>query len=143
MGQGYFPGRCGSIGRGFLRVKRMARPEYTLQKSCVDFLIRCVPEPPAGPLWTACNPVPSKTKAVAGQSRALGLLRGWPDMTFAAQDGRAFHIEFKAGSGSLSPEQRSVHHWLSQLGHPVYVVTSLAEFEDALQEQGVEMKGRS
>jgi hypothetical protein len=30
-----------------------------------------------------------------------------------------------------------VHHWLSQLGHPVYVITSLDEFRDCLAEQGI------
>jgi hypothetical protein len=115
----------------------MAKPEYALQKTCVNYLARCVPQPPHGPAWTALNPVPSKSKAVAGQSKALGMVKGWPDMVLALHNGRTVWIEFKAGS-SLSPEQRAVHHQLHQLGHAVYVVTSLDEFQDCLAEQGVE-----
>lgn len=119
----------------------MASPEQALQRSAVDYLTRFVPEPPDGPAWTAVNPVPSKTKAVAGQSKEMGLLRGWPDMEFAWKDGRSFHIEFKAGTGSLSPEQRGVHHWLHELGHSVHVVRDLGEFVEALAFEGVPVRG--
>jgi hypothetical protein len=114
----------------------MPKPEYALQKTCVDYLARCVPQPPVGPAWTAINPVPSKSKAVAGQSKALGMVKGWPDLLMALPGGCSVFVEFKAGAG-ISPEQKAVHHWLSQLGHPVYVITSLDEFRDCLAEQGI------
>jgi len=114
----------------------MAKPEYSLQKTCVDYLARFVPQPPTGPAWTALNPVPSKSKAVAGQSKALGLVKGWPDLMLALPGGYTVFVEFKAGAG-ISPEQKAVHHWLNQLGHPVYVITSLDEFRDCLAEQNI------
>lgn len=118
----------------------MRAPEYQLQRACVDYLTRFVPEPPVGPVWTAVNPVPAKSKAVAGKSRALGMVKGWPDMQFALAGGRSFYVEFKAGAGSLSPEQRAMHHWLGQLGHRVHVVRDLAEFAEALEFEGVPVK---
>jgi hypothetical protein len=54
------------------------------------------------------------------------------DFIIAADTGRVFWIECKSKSGKLTMEQTVFIAWLSKLGHTVSVVTSMAEFKEAI-----------
>jgi hypothetical protein len=55
------------------------------------------------------------------------------DFIIAADTGRVFWIECKSKSGKLTMEQTVFIAWLSKLGHTVSVVTSMAEFREAIK----------
>ncbi len=69
--------------------------EQSLQRAVADYLTWCVPAPPSGPWWTAVNPIPAKSRAAAGISRAMGLKAGTPDIVLCWKGGLV-GIEFKA-----------------------------------------------
>ena len=121
--------------------KRRASPEQAIQRCCVDFLARMVPEPPDGPAWTAVNPIPAKSKAAAGTSKAMGLRAGVHDLVLIWH-GRFIGIEVKAAKGSLSPEQRRWHAEVECAGGESYVIRDVADLSKLLREWGVELKGR-
>ncbi len=62
------------------RPRRLPDAEESLQRTVADYLALCVPVPPAGPWWTAVNPIPAKSRAAAGISKAMGLKAGTPDI---------------------------------------------------------------
>ncbi len=78
--------------------------EQSLQRTVADYLALCVPAPPSGPWWTAVNPIPAKSRAAAGISKAMGLQAGTPDIVLCWK-GRLIGIELKAGRGRLIPAQ--------------------------------------
>lgn len=117
----------------------MNRPEQDIQRSCIDFLRVCAPQ---GLMWTAINPVPAKSKAVAGISKAMGLQPGVPDLLMVWK-GRAIFVEFKAPGGSLSPAQRDCHAGLMLAGALVHTVSSLSEFLDFITTIGVPVRARA
>lgn len=116
----------------------MNRAEQTLQRDCIDFLRQCAPD---GLAWTAINPVPAKSKAVAGISKAMGMRAGIPDL-LVVWKGRAIFVEFKAAGGSLSPAQRDCHAGLMLAGALVHTVKSLDEFIDFIITVGVPIRAR-
>ncbi len=116
----------------------MNRPEQAIQRSCVDFLRQCAPH---GLAWTAINPVPAKSKAVAGISKAMGMQAGIPDLLMVWK-GRAIFVEFKAPGGRLSPAQRDCQAGLMLAGALVHTVKSLDEFADFLQVLGIPIQAR-
>ncbi len=82
--------------------------EQSLQRTVADYLALCVPAPPSGPWWTAVNPIPAKSRAAAGISKAMGLQAGTPDLVLCWK-GCLIGIELKAGRGRLSPAQLETH----------------------------------
>ena len=56
------------------------------------------------------------------------LPEGWPDLTLFLPCGKVVMIEFKAPTGAIRPAQTAMHGSLLSLGHPVYIVRSVAEF---------------
>lgn len=116
----------------------MNRPEQAIQRSCVDFLRQCAPE---GLGYTAINPVPAKSKAVAGISKAMGLIPGIPDILLVWK-GRAIFVEVKADGGRLSPAQRDCQAGLMLAGALVHTVKSLDEFIDFLGAAGIPIRAR-
>ncbi len=77
--------------------------EQALQRAVADYLALCVLAPPAGPWWTAVNPIPAKSRAAAGISKAMGLKAGTPDLVLCWK-GRLVGIELKAGRGRLTSD---------------------------------------
>lgn len=118
----------------------MNRPEQAIQRSCVDFLRMCAPR--EGFHYNAINPVPAKSKAVAGISKAMGLQPGTPDLLMVWK-GRAIFVEFKAPGGRLSPAQRDCHAGLMLAGALVHTVTSLDDFIDFLSTIGIPLRARA
>jgi len=94
-----------------------------------------------GPVWTAINPIPAKSKAVAGISKAMGLRPGWPDLELIYR-GQMIYIEFKSDRGRLSKDQRQVHAELKAAGAFVHVVRSVDEFLKVLRGTGIVKKNK-
>ncbi|HVJ31630.1 MAG TPA: VRR-NUC domain-containing protein [Terriglobia bacterium] len=101
----------------------MNRPEQQLQITVAQFLDMALP---ADAVWTAVNPVPGKTKAVAGLSKAMGLKAGFPDVLIFWQK-RLYLIELKTDRGRLSPEQRDMMNDLIDAGAFYGIAKSLDE----------------
>ena len=96
-------------------------PEANLQIAVVKMLSLQRIE---GLAWTAVNPSPSKTPAVAALSRAMGMRAGWPDLTFIYQ-GRPFAIELKASKGRLSDVQIGCQAYMREAGCDVWTCDSI------------------
>lgn len=110
--------------------------EQSLQRACAQILALHVPAPPKGPAWTAVNPVPAKSRAVAGVSKAMGLRAGWPDLMLIHQ-GRPILPELKTDSGQLSPAQRQRRAEIEAAGGVVHVIRHLDDFLAMLEGEGI------
>ncbi|WP_022727247.1 hypothetical protein [Fodinicurvata sediminis] len=126
------------------RWSHQQRIEDGIQIGCVDILERFVPNPQeGGPAWTAINPLPHKTKAVAGKSKAMGLRKGWPDLLMIWK-GRPVLFEFKPPHVGLPPkEQRDRHDEITMNGGVVFIIRSVEEFIEALHTIGVPCSARN
>lgn len=118
---------------------RMRSPEQGLQRVCVNVLASFCPPPPEGPAWTAVNPIPAKSKAAAGLSKAMGMRAGWPDLQLIFR-GRAITIEMKAEDGRLSDAQKERKVEIEAAGGLWFEVRSLKEFVGVLDALGVPCK---
>lgn len=118
------------------RGRVIQRPEQGLQIGCADLLRTAVPKPPDGPFWTAINPIPAKSKAVAGLSKAMGLRAGVTDFLLIFR-GLPILIELK-GTGYPSKAQRELHEEIRAAGGVVYpACRSILEFKQILTAQGI------
>lgn len=118
---------------------RRRSPEETIQRAMVEWLNVCVPPPPDGPYWTAVNPIPSKTPAAAGISKALGMKAGTPDFVFCI-DGRFVGIEVKPPKRYLSKAQSTTFDFIRWAGGLCFIVHSTEELEGCLCGLGVRMR---
>jgi len=111
--------------------------EQAIQRACVEWLRHCVPSARnGGPVITAVNPVPGKSPAVAGMSKAMGMRAGAPDFVMCWK-GRFIGIEMKPPKGVLTPEQKVFHQDITLAGGLVHTVRSLDEFRDLFAVLGV------
>ncbi len=95
--------------------------EESLQRTVTDYLALCVPAPPDEPRWTAVNPIPAKSRAAAGSSKAMGL---------------------KAGRDRLSPAQIETHDAITLAGGGVTTCRSLDDVAAILGILGVPNRAR-
>ncbi len=116
--------------------------EQSLQRTVADYLALCVPAPPAGPWWTAVNPIPAKSRAAAGISKAMGLKAGTPDIVMCWR-GRLVGIELKAGRGQVSPAQLEAHDAITLAGGVVTTCRTLDEVAAFLATLGVPSRARA
>jgi len=72
-----------------------------------------------------------------GILKAMGLKRGFPDILLLPRGRCACLIELKDEGGTLSPEQRDLHHELRELGCLVAVCRSLKGVADTLRVWGI------
>ena len=110
--------------------------EQSLQRAVADYLAWCVPAPPDGPWWTAVNPIPAKSRAAAGISKAMGLKAGTPDIVMCWKGGFV-GIELKAGRGRLSDPQIETHEAITLAGGVVTTCRSLDDVAAFLATLGV------
>lgn len=131
------------------RRKPINRPEQALQRACVGLLERFY-EPMPDVFWTAINPVPAKSKAVAGISKAMGLKPGVPDFIFLrvsaiplvwpegpVQRLHAMMLELKAKGGKLSRNQLDIREKALAMGIHFQTVDNLEDFVGALEDFGI------
>jgi hypothetical protein len=101
-------------------------------------------EPLPDVFWTAINPVPAKSRAVAGISKAMGLKAGVPDMLFVTRstDHVVSFVEFKANAGKLSDSQKKLKVLFDafQPAIALYEVRSVEQFVAALDDIGIKPK---
>jgi len=116
--------------------------EEFLQWTVTDYLALCVPTPPIGPWWTAVNPIPAKSRAAAGVSKAMGLRAGTPDLMLCWR-GRFVGIELKVDGGRLSPAQLETHEALTLAGGVVATCRSLDDVAAFLATLGVHSRARA
>ncbi len=88
------------------------------------------------------NPIPAKSRAAAGISKAMGLRSGTPDIVMCWR-GRFVCIELKAGRGRLSPAQRETHDAITLAGGIVTTCHSLDEVAAFLATLGVPSRARA
>ena len=62
-----------------------------------------------------------------------GSMRGWPDVTYIDDIGRAHLIEFKKAGGRISPQQKDLHDKLFKLGREVHIIDSKELADDFLE----------
>ncbi len=124
------------------RPRRLPDAEESLQRTVADYLALCVPAPPSGPWWTAINPIPAKSRAVAGISRAMGLRAGTPDFVLCWR-GRLVGIELKAGRGRLNPAQDEAHDAITLSGGIVTTCRTLDDVAAFLATLGVPSRARA
>jgi hypothetical protein len=131
------------------RRKPINRPEQALQRACVGLLERFY-DPLPDVFWTAINPVPAKSKAVAGISKAMGLRPGVTDFIFLrtsmvplvypeAPEKRlyAMMLELKAPGGKLSKNQRELYDKALSMGIHFQTVDDIEGFVHALENFGI------
>jgi len=116
--------------------------EESPQRTVADYLAWCVPAPPAGPWWTAVNPIPAKSRAAAGISKAMGLRAGTPDIVMCWR-GRLVGIELKAGRGRLSDPQIETHEATTLAGGVVTTCCWLDDVAAFLATLGVPSRARA
>ena len=114
-------------------------PEETIQREMVEWLGWALSPPPNGPYWTAVNPVPAKSVAVAGISKALGLKAGTPDFVFCIK-GRFVGIEVKPPKKYLTPVQKEAHEAITLSKGLVFVARSVDDLEGFLRGLGVPLR---
>ncbi len=118
------------------RPRPLPAAEQSLQRTVADYLALCVPAPPEGPWWTAVNPIPAKSRAAAGISKAMGLKAGTPDLVLCWK-GRLVGIELKARRGRISPAQLEAHDAITLSGGIVTTCRTLNEVAAFLATLGV------
>lgn len=118
------------------------RPEQAIQRQCALILQRFVPPPPEGPCWSAINPIPAKSAAVAGISKAMGMRAGVPDLLMI-QQGRALFVEFKNRKGSLSAVQTAMRDEIEAAGGRFMVARDVEEFLSILRDAGIPCAART
>ena len=57
---------------------------------------------------------------------------GEPDIVVIAERRRVILLELKSRTGKSSPEQDALHAWARKLGHAVYVIKTMDEFQEAV-----------
>ena len=105
-------------------------PEQSLQITCVQWWYACVVP---GHAWmTAVNPASAKSKAVAGLSKAMGLVPGVADLLILyRQDDappQAAWVELKTRYGALNERQRAFRTAMKGMSVEYHVARSLDEF---------------
>lgn len=112
-------------------------PEQQLQITIAQYLDLVLD--PEEVVWTAINPIPAKSKAVAGLSKAMGLKAGILDLCFWWA-GKSALIELKAMSGTWSDAQKDTIRRLHKNGIPTRTCRSLVEVDMALDDLGISHK---
>jgi hypothetical protein len=116
-----------------------AAPEQSLQKTVASYLDLALP---ADAVWTAINPVPAKSKAAAGLSKAMGMKAGWPDLLII-WNGQCHAIELKAGNGRLSTAQIGIAANFDEAGAFWERCKSLDEVAATLKTWGIPLRARA
>lgn len=111
--------------------------ENQLQIMVAKFLDTCLVDA----WWTAINPIPAKSKAAAGLSKAMGMKAGCPDL-LVVHNGNAIFIELKTAKGRTSDAQNAAIERIEAAGSRVHVCRSLEDVIVVLKHRhGVKVNG--
>lgn len=111
--------------------------EQAIQRAIAAYLDVALPD---DCFYSAVNPVPAKTKAAAGISKAMGVKAGVPDLVLCHR-GDFICLEVKKEGGYLSQVQKQVIQQIRDAGGIVYTVRSVEDVEQTLKELGIELRG--
>lgn len=125
------------IASQFIARKRRNDAETQLQIATARFLELALPPEI---FCSAINPIPAKSKAAAGLSKAMGLKPGVFDLFFLWPTRQIAFIEMKAEDGRASDKQLEFAATLSRAGIPHDYCRSVAEVESALRSWGIKLK---
>lgn len=119
-------------------LKCRLKPEAALQKAFVDNLVYWTLEGRLKCVWTSiANENGSNDKPLYGMVlRALGKVRGAPDMVFLWDSGSGF-IEFKAGKNKQTMQQRIFADWCKVCNVNYEVCYTPEEAKNTLKKWGV------
>ena len=112
------------------------RNEDELQMLIAQLMRRLVPPPPDGPWWTAVNPKPAKSAAVAAASKAMGMRAGSMDIVLCWR-GQFLAAELKTSVGKLSDVQQEQHPLIRAAGGDLATPRNVREFVAWLRGHGV------
>ena len=118
----------------FRHRSRPRSSEFALHASVVALLQRA-----AGAGWRWMHPASGELRlpATARRLKAMGVVKGWPDLVLSHEGGRFCFIEFKARGGKLTPEQADIARHLTAAGHAFACVDTFDGAVAALQEWAV------
>ena len=80
-------------------------PEAAIQRQVVSHLRMYLP---SEVWWTASMSGVSLSPQAASRAKALGMRKGFPDLSFIWPDGSTSYLELKAPKGRLTPEQAAL-----------------------------------
>jgi len=115
-----------------------AHPEADLQRAVVAYLNAALP---ADAWFTAINPVPAKSKAVAGLSKAMGLVPGVPDLVILWH-GETLWVELKSRTGWTNAVQRACMLAIADAGAEIAVCRDIDEVAAALEGFGMKLRAK-
>lgn len=113
--------------------------EQALQKAVAAFLHVAMPD---DAWWTSINPIPAKSKAAAGLSKAMGMRAGVPDI-IGCYRGQPWAIELKVKIGRVAKAQTDMHHEMVCAGVKTMVCRSVDEVWAFLDVLGIPLKARA
>lgn len=76
----------------------------------------------------------AKNKIEGNQMKAKGVVAGVSDFIYLAKNGKVLFIELKTDEGKQSKEQKEFEQIAKDRGHLYFVVRSVKEFFDLIQE---------
>lgn len=114
-------------------------PEQDLQRVVAAYLDVALP---SDAVWTAINPIPAKSKAAAGISKAMGLKAGILDILIIWR-GCPYMIELKAWGGKISWAQADMIKSLSNAGAKCAICYNLEGVIGFLIEWGFPLRARA
>lgn len=120
--------------------KRVDR-EGPIHRACIAFLEAVLP---GSVVFHPANEVPLRGAAVKraiAKAKWNGTKPGYPDI-ICHHGGRTVLFEVKAEGNYLTKEQRSMRDALEAQGIPYAVVRSVDDVKEALDDWGIEFRGR-
>lgn len=118
--------------------------EGPIHRACLQFLRKVLP---GALIHHSPNEMPvagasPKSKAIAqNKAKGLGMQPGWPDLEVFYR-GLPMMFEVKAEGGTMSKTQRAMRDAFEAQGVHYAVVRSVDDVKEALDDWGIEFRGR-
>ena len=114
---------------------RRANPEELLQRAVCNYLMLLEGQKkltfnttysnvPRGDAWAARQ---------GARNRAMGVRKGWPDLTVYRFESKPIFLELKSPKGRLSKEQKEWQQKLECMGFDWFLIRSLDDVKKALK----------
>lgn len=87
---------------------------------------------PRGIMYSNANELAGNNAIATMRAKATGLRAGVADTTVILPNGRLIYVEFKNEKGRQSEKQKEFEKIVSDLGFKYYIVRSLEEFKEVI-----------
>ena len=118
-----------------IKSKPRAKHEELLQKAVVNYLLLL--EKQKKLTFTANYNNVARSDAYASRTgaknKAMGVRKGWPDLTVYKFESKPIFLELKSPKGRLSKEQRQWQQKLESMGFDWFLIRSLDDVKKALK----------